>query len=173
MQWTIPGTVLTAPRGEQVRPQFEAMFLPGDMLLGQVCSISGLEPYTVQNWIKRGFLPPPKNKRYTMEQLCRILTIRMLKDALPMEEICGLIGYINGRLDDESDDTIDDADLYFMFLRLAADPEAGPGGVMADYREPVPGAADRVRRVLCVMLEAYLASEHRRIAEELLENLKE
>lgn len=180
MQWVIPGTVLVGEKGAPVRPQFEAMFLPGDMLLGQVCGVSGLEPYTVQNWIKRGFLPAPQKKRYTMEQLCRILTIHMLKNALPMERICGLISYINGKLDDESDDTIDDTTLYFMFVQLAA--EAKPGlsaeereallrAVTQGYAEPVEGAADRVRQVLDVMLEAWLASEHQRRAEKLLDSL--
>lgn len=181
MQWIIPGTVLTGEQGAPVRPQFEAMFLPGNMLLGQVCGVSGLEPYTVQNWIKRGFLPAPRNKRYTMEQLCRILTIRMLKSALPMERICGLLSYVNGRLDDESDDTVDDAALYFMFLRLAAEAKADMTpeereklllSVTADYAEPVEGAAGRVRQVLSVMLEAWMASRHQEQAEAMLAELQ-
>ena len=120
MNWIIPGTVLTGQWDDaaQVEQQFRSMFLAGGIVLSQVASITGLEPYAVQNWVKRGFLTKPQQKKYTLRQLCRILNINMLKSALPMEEICGLLQYINGTLDDESDDLIDDSQLYFLFLRL-------------------------------------------------------
>lgn len=170
MQWTIPGTTLQGERqdAEQVAQQFEAMFLPGGMMLSQVSALTGLEPYTVQNWVKRGFLSPPVKKRYSLRQLCRIVNINMLKTVLPMEKICGLLTYVNGQLDDESDDLIDDAELYFMFVRLAA--RAGElqstdsreqilGSVLEDYAEPVPGAKERVYKVLRVMLTAWIAAQ--------------
>ena len=58
MEWTIPGTVLTAQREDavNVESQFRAMFLAGGMVLSQVSGITGLESYMVQNWVKRGFL---------------------------------------------------------------------------------------------------------------------
>ena len=122
MKWTIPGTVLQIRRedADSVEELFSSMFLAGGMILGQVASVSGLEPYTVQNWVKRGFLSAPQRKRYSMRQLCRILNINMLKSVLPLERICGLMGYINGELDSEEDDIIDDAQLYFLFVKLAA-----------------------------------------------------
>ena len=119
MNWIIPGTTLEAQRENADRTDelFAPMFLAGGLALSQVSSITGLESYTIQNWVKRGFLPPPVNKRYNMEQVCRIITINMLKGALSLEQICSLIGYINGSLSDESDDIIDDSQLYFMFVR--------------------------------------------------------
>ena len=58
MNWTIPGTVLTAPRAEaiHIEEQFRAMFFAGGMVLSQVSNITGLESYIIQNWVKRGFL---------------------------------------------------------------------------------------------------------------------
>ena len=127
MQWTIPGTVLQADEqdAEHVEAILQPMFLAGGMVLSQVASITGLEPYIIQNWVKRGFLSPPQNKRYTLRQLCRILIINTLKGALPMDRICGMLGYINGILSDESDDIIDDSVLYFMFVRLVSAPTTG------------------------------------------------
>ena len=118
MQWTIPGTALPAVTEEtaSIQERFQAMFLGGGMMLSQVAAVTGLEPYTVQNWVKRGFLTKPIGKKYTLRQLCRIININMLKDALPMEEICGLLSYVNGNLDDEGDDLIDDSQLYFLFV---------------------------------------------------------
>ena len=183
MKWNIPGTVLTCPIEEaaQIRQRFEAMFLGGDIVLSQVVGVTGLESYAVQNWVKRGFLAPPQHKRYTQRQLCRIININMLKSVLPMERICGLLAYINGDLDDESDDIIDDSELYFMFVHLAAragqinDPEAWEKCItqeLAGYVEPVPGAAKRVEKVLRIMLTAWASARLQKKAEQMLGELE-
>ena len=61
MNCILPGTVLEMDRGEadQAEAKISALFLAGGMVLSQVTDLTGLEPYTVQNWVKRGFLPPP------------------------------------------------------------------------------------------------------------------
>lgn len=182
MEWTIPGTVLRIRRedADGVEERFSSMFLAGGMVLSQVASITGLEPYTIQNWVKRGFLPPPQHRKYTMGQLCRILNINMLKSTLSLETICGLLGYINGKLDETSDDIIDDAELYFLFVRLAArakqldDPSAWADAMeeaLRDYREPVPGARARIEKALQIMLVAWVAARARQKAERMLKEL--
>lgn len=183
VNWTIPGTVLTAPRGEaaHIAEQFQAMFIPGGMVLSQVSTITGLESYIIQNWVKRGFLTKPQNKRYTLRQLCRIMNINMLKGVLPLERICSLLGYVNGQLDDESDDMIDDSHLYFMFVRLAArskelyqaeSRENVLDEELADYVEPVPGAKQRVKGALRIMLTAWLAARMTQEAERMLSQIQ-
>ena len=179
MEWILPGTVLKAEAEEAsgVESLFAPMFLAGGMVLSQVSSITGLEPYIIQNWVKRGFLSPPQNKRYTLRQLCRILNINMLKGVLPMERVCAMLGYINGQLDDDSDDTIDDSRLYFMFVRLAAHAkqidqnqawQEAIDRVLQAYDEPIPGARDRIAQVLRIMLIAYIAARMKEQAETLL-----
>ena len=183
MDWIIPGTVLPAKKDDAafIENQFNSMFLGGGMVLSQVAGITGLEPYTVQNWVKRGFLSPPERKKYTLEQLCRIININMLKNVLPMERICGMLSYINGHLDDESDDIIDDSKLYFMFVRLAAhyrvmqNAEGRDAQIekeLENYAEPVPGAKERVTKVLRIMLTAWIASKLRQQAEDMLKQLQ-
>ena len=183
MQWNIPGTVLTVPLEDapHTEQQFKSMFLAGGMVLSQVSGITGLEPYTVQNWVKRGFLSPPQRKRYSVNQLCRILQINMLKSVLPLEHICGLLGYINGKLDEEGDDIIDDSRLYFLFVRLASrakeldDPAAWEKALeeaLCQYQEPVPGARERVKKVLQIMLTAWAASQLRLAAEKMVLEIK-
>ena len=184
MEWTIPGTVLQMDRSQasQIGERFRAMFLGGDLVLSQVAGITGLEPYQVQNWVRRGFLTSPQKKRYTLRQLCRIININMLKGVLPIERVCGLLGYINGQLDNESDDIIDDSALYFMFVELAArvkelyDREIAEQLLeqsLEDYEEPYEGAKERVKTALRIMLTAYLAERMRQEAEKMLLNLKE
>ena len=180
MEWNIPGTVLKCPieEADRIEDLFNAMFMGGDIVLSQVVGITGLESHAVQNWVKRGFLSPPKRKRYTMRQLCRIININMLKSVLPMERICGLLAYVNGQLDDDSDDVIDDSQLFFMFVRLAAcvenihDPsqwEAHIAREMEGYQQPVPGAAYQVKEVLQIMLTAWAAVRLQKRAEQMLE----
>ena len=183
-QWTIPGTVLTIKRTDAVRvgELFQTMFLTGGVVLSQVTNITGLEAYAVQNWVKRGFLPPPQHKRYDMDQLCRILLINTFKSVLPMERICGLLAYINGHLDDRSDDIIRDSELYFLFVRLAGqareiDDAAQAEGLireyLVDYQEPAPGAKERVAKALQVMLIAWLATRMLQAVDHALEEMKE
>ena len=179
MDWTVPGTVLRLPRenADNIQEQFSSMFLAGGIVLSQISGITGLEPYAIQNWVKRGFLTPPEKKRYSLRQLCRILNINTLKSVLPMEQICSLLAYVNGQLDDESDDMIDDATLYFLFVRLAAnakelyraeDRDALLDQALESYEEPVPGARERVKQVLRVMLTAWLAARMRQASEKML-----
>ena len=182
MEWYIPGTVLKADKTDalQVEQQLKSMFLAGGIVLSQVTGITGLEAYMVQNWVKRGFLSPPERKHYSLKQLCRIININMLKNVLPMERIVGLLSYINGDLEDESDDIIDDSRLYFMFVRLAAQATAmnTPQGrdeciekELSSYREPVPGAKERVAKVLVIMLTAWASAQLRQSAEQMLQEL--
>ena len=145
-----------------------------------MAAITGLEPYAIQNWVKRGFLSPPQGKRYSKEQVCRIITINMLKGTLTLEQICSLMTYVNGNLADASDDLINDADLYFMFVRLAAGARHIGGTeawddamaqALRNYREPVPGARERVEKALRTMLSAWIANRMRLQVEDMLKTL--
>ena len=184
MSWKIPGTVLTIPErdGAQVESLFRGIFLTGGIVLSQVTAVTGLDGYIIQNWVKRGFLTKPENKHYSLRQLCRIININMLRGALPLERICGLLGYVNGQLDDESDDMIDDAHLYFMFVRLATrsrelyqaeNRDAILNEALADYQEPAPGAKEKVKAVLRIMLTAWLATRMAQETERMLSDLQE
>ena len=182
MNWIIPSTTLEGLRENADRTDnlFQSMFLAGGLTLSQVASITGLEPYTIQNWVKRGFLSPPQNKRYNMEQVCRIININLLKGTLPLEQICSLMAYLNGDLADESDDLVDDTMLYFLFVRLAARARYIGGDqtwddaleeVAADYAEPVPGARAKLIKVLKIMLTAWVAGRIKAEADKMIAEL--
>lgn len=184
MEGTLPGTTIPMDwdRPEEAETLLSSLFLAGGLMLSQVSSLTGLEPYVIQNWVRRGFVAPPERKRYSRRQFSRIVLINMLKDSLQLDKICALLSYVNGELDDESDDLIDDAQLYCYVVRLAALVEekrpSGPeearrwcGEAAADFAEPVPGARERVERCLHVILTAYLAARLKREAEGLLAGL--
>lgn len=182
MNWIIPGTTLEGLRSNADRTDglFQSMFLAGGLTLSQVASVTGLEPYTIQNWVKRGFLPPPRNKRYDMEQVCRIINMNLLKAVLPLEQITVLMAYLNGNLADESDDLVDDTLLYFYFVRLAARAKYIGGDkawddaleeVTASYVEPIPGAREKLIRVLKIMLTAWVSGKIKAEAERMIAEL--
>ncbi len=183
MEWIIPGTQMSGRRDRPdiVEDQLRAMFRMGGIVRSQMSQATGLESHAIQNWVKRGFVSAPVAKRYSLRQFCRIVIIHMLKGAMPMERICSLLGYINGQLDDESDDSIDDSELYFAFLRVASeycgmveDREALRQCVrknLADYHEPQPGAKERVEQVLMIMVTAWTASQLQKEAESLYNQL--
>ena len=160
MQRVLPGSTLhydgSTPGSAEIL--LSALFAGGDLMLAQVSHISGLEPYVIQNWVARGFLPPPVAKRYSRRQLSRILIIHMLRSVLPLEEICRLLSYVNGHLDDISDDLVDDSALYMALVALTEDDPPPIKTVLKDYREPFPGAQRRVEQVLEIMLLAYRAA---------------
>ena len=182
MEWTIPGTAIRGSRADveaSIR-QIEGMFLGGGMIRSQLASVSGVEPHDIQNWVKRGFLASPVNKRYSCNQFCRIVTINMLRSAMTMDKICSLLTYVNGRLDDESDDLIDDTVLYFMFLRVSARAlhiggkdrwDVAIADILSTY-EPIPGAKERIDRVLRIMLTAWIGVQTIRRAEQMLSELE-
>ena len=182
MNWIIPGTTLEGQRSNADRTDglFQSMFLAGGLPLSQVSSITGLETYTIQNWVKRGFQSSPKNKRYDMEQVCRIININLLKAVLPLEQVTKLMAYLNGDLTDESDDLVDDTILYFFFVRLAARARYIGGDqtwddalaeVTASYVEPIPGARAKLEKVLKIMLTAWVSGRIKAEAEKMIAQL--
>ncbi len=139
--------------------------------MSQVCTITGLESHTVQNWVKRKFVSPPKDKKYSQNQLCRIICINLLKDALPLEVICRLLAHINGILAEEADDFIADSQLYFYFVQVVfryeqheTDLKAVLAEVLSDYAAPVPYAKKRLEEVLEIMLTAHLSVQYQQQA---------
>ncbi len=104
------------PTGEKRFTELSALIRAADGLsLGQVCSLTGLEQSTIQNWIKRGFVPHPERKRYFERHLARILLIDAMRDCMLIERVGALMAYINGNADDTADDCIGEEALYELF----------------------------------------------------------
>ena len=184
MEWTLPGTVLSvdADRPQAAEEVFSSLFLAGGLVLSQVTQVTGLEPYIIQNWVRRGFLAPPKQRKYTRRQLSRILMINALKSTLSIEQICKLLSYINGALDDEGDDTIDDTELYGAFVLVAGSvqkhgltSESEMNRLIADglkdYKESIPGAKDRIEQALRIMITAWRAAQLQTKAQSMMNAL--
>ena len=171
--------MLTASPEAGVRSfaQFSAVIRAADGLsLAQVCSITGLEPSTIQNWIKRGFVPRPEHKRYCERHLARILLIASLRDCLLIDRIGELMRYVNGNADDTADDLITEEALYDLFNAAVASvrdiyvpPELigeKVAGIVSDMIDD-PAARERVIPAVTVMVGACIAARYKREADRL------
>ena len=177
----LPGTAIEVEEG---RIQFgfanlAGLFtVTGGLTLSQICEIAGVELTTVQNWIKRGWVAHPEQKRYRENHLARIIILNMLRSSFQLERIAVVLRYVNGSADDRADDIIPDSTLYthlcVIIDRVLAENITSAEGVRAavaqslvSYTEPFEGARDKLETALTVMTLAYLASEIRRKAEAL------
>ncbi|MBR6562527.1 MAG: DUF1836 domain-containing protein [Clostridia bacterium] len=179
----LPGTTIevAVPNASVAKEILDNAFICGGLMMSQVARMTGLEPYMIQNWVKRGFLSPPQQKLYSKRQFCRIAIINMLKEAMQLDKITFLLSYINGRLDDERDDIIDDSTLYLYYVAAISSLERPVADedyivkhietVVTDFSEPFPGAKKRLIKVLAVMMNAHYASILRKRAEDILATL--
>jgi DNA-binding transcriptional MerR regulator len=170
----LPGTTLTLKEQDDCIKTLDGIFAAGGLVLSQVTALLGVEGYSVQNWIKRQFVSPPVNKKYSRRQFCRLAIINLLKDSLSISEIVGLLSYVNGQLDDESDDIVGDEQFYEYFVttlllsprRTAESFEEAARLALADYKEPVEMGKERLISALTIMGVAYSSSVLQRQAKE-------
>lgn len=179
----IPGTQLPAADGTETFSLFRQMIeAAGGLSLSQVCALTGLEGSTIQNWVKRDWVSKPVGKKYGERQVARILIINALRDSLQLEQIAGLLQYVNGSAADQSDDIVAEGRLFNYFSSCIAALQVKDGvsrekvletvrRVLSDYTGPHPQAKEQLVNALCVMVEAYLAASIRREAEWMLREL--
>ena len=180
MPKTFPGTTVecSALTKGSSRVLFDGIFATGGITLSQVCIMTGLEPYLIQNWVKRGFLTSPVGRVYSREQFARIIIINMLRQALQIDRICGLIKVISGNPDDRSDDLISDEELYHMYVDMLSDEsmvirdeQSVTGAAMRatqNFAEPLPGARKKLCLILAAMLYAHTSCQLAGLSDKIL-----
>lgn len=160
----LPGTniQMDLQGGQDYRRTFDAVFaITGGIYLSQLAEMVGVPGATLQNWIKRGFVANPINKRYTRRQTCRFILIALLRHSLQIEEIVVLLRSINNNLADEQDDLIDDSELYLYFCDIVFNqpPEDFLSGEL--LRARIAGVTDSfpVRNPSCQPADLQLLNE--------------
>ncbi len=145
--------------------------------MSQVLQLTGLSAHTVQNWVKRGFVAPPTNKKYDREQFCTIVIINMLQPVMLIEQIRRAMDYV-GRLRQDAPSLI-----YFTLVRtLAVLPEDALGAntdleaIIGDVLVQMGIGGElfnRLQRALHAMVLAHLSSVLKADAEQILAALTE
>ncbi|MCQ2470528.1 MAG: DUF1836 domain-containing protein [Clostridia bacterium] len=180
----IPGTVLHYSDESGIFSVFKPMITAAKGLtLGQVCSITGLSPSTIQNWVKRGFVAHPINKKYFSRQLARILLISSLRECMQIDRIGELMKMVNGSADDESDDIISEEALYEYFCEIIrcmdsqgtfhTEAKEIIERTISEYTGPDSGAKERLTLALLTMVSTYMSGKLKQEADGYFNKIKE
>ena len=181
----IPGTKLKKAEMENLTGLAflkKVFFVSEGVMLTQIRDISGIDSSTLQNWTKRGWVANAKLKKYNIDQVAHILIINMLRSCMQLEHIAFLIQYINGDVEDASDDIITDSQLYDYICRILEhiistgdcsleEIAVCVSNITADYVEPFAGARERLDHALEIIVVTYYSALLKRRATQLLENL--
>ena len=182
MATTFPGTTIEVSKltRSSSRILFDSIFCAGGVTLSQVSLMTGIEPYAIQNWVKRGFVGSPQHRLYSKNQFARIVIINMLRESLQIEKICELIRGISGVLADESDDLISAYELYHMYVDLIStcefnihdkDSVQNVASAAADTVDSDAHTRAQISRILQIMIYARAAVVLRQKAEILFASL--
>ncbi len=181
----IPGTkLLREDMGGVTGLEFlsKVFFISDGVMLSQIRDVSGIDGSTLQNWTKRGWVENAKLKRYNINQFAHILIINMLRSCMQLDKIAFLIQYINGSVNDRSDDIIEDSILYDYICKILdalmlhdscslSSIRDEISKITANYKEPVVGARERLTNALEIIVVAYCAVLTKRRSDELLNNI--
>ena len=179
-----PGTtieVLDLKKGSS-KILFDGIFATGGITLSQVSNMTGLEPYLIQNWVKRRFVSSPVKKLYSKEQFARIVIINMLRETLQLESISNLVHAIGGEVDNEFDDLIKDDELYHRYVDMVSNVNINPQdsnsvptaaeAATEDFEENLPNTKKELITILEAMFYAHSASLRIKECEEKLATIK-
>ncbi|MBE6586003.1 MAG: DUF1836 domain-containing protein [Ruminococcaceae bacterium] len=178
----IPGTRLKkSEMGNVTGLEFlsKVFYISEGVMLSQIREVSGIDGSTLQNWTKRGWVANARLKKYNIDQVAHILIINMLRSCIQLDKIALLLHYINGKIDDKSDDIIRDSELYDYICRILdklmeqdvcsmASIKETIREEIADYEEAMQGAADRLANALEIIIVAYYAALIKRRSDEML-----
>ncbi len=182
----VPGTVLKkSDFGNISGLEFlnNIFFVSNGVMLSQLRDITGVDGSTLQNWVKRGWIGNTVNKKYSKDQLARIIIINMMRQSMLLERIDFILHYINGTIDDKSDDIIPESELYGYICNIYENFSKSSTfdghslrkyireETAKNYKEPVEGAKERLDRALEIIIIAYFSSCAADLANELFTRL--
>lgn len=168
----IPGTTLKyseSIRNEAFSAVSPVLEATGGLTLSQISKLTGIEGSTIQNWIKRGWVSATTGKKYRQRQVIRIILINMFRGVMKLEDIARLMTYVNGDVEDSSDDIIDDVILYNILCRIIFDAEDNGAFEKESLKEVIDEAVrqsarnikhgdDKFRKAMLIMILAYRSS---------------
>lgn len=166
----IPGTSKRFTKEDAFQGFKEMIELTNGISLGQVCSITDLDPSVIQNWVKRGYVSRPIKKKYYEKQLARILMINSLREAMKIEDIGRLMKLINGDVEDESDDLISEEGLYILFSKVIYNLESfhDVDKTIKTVMKQAKRKDEKLLNALETMVYAYIASENKKESKRYL-----
>lgn len=183
MKAYFPGT-LVERNGRSAEEFMTGVFsVTKGLMLAQVREITGLDTPAIQNWINRGWVQKPVDKRYGENQVARIIMINMLRDVMKLDRIAALLSYTNGEAENTQKHVITDARLYCILCSIldcvdfetVLSEEAFENVVeraVANTAEPFYGARSQLLRGIRIILTYYASSIVKKRADRLYEQVQ-
>jgi len=180
-----PGTVI--PREDFAEIDGEGLidsiyFLTQGIMLSQIRAVSGIDGTTLQNWVKRGWLVNTVAKRYSKDQMARILIINMVRGTMHLEQIDTLLRYIHQDVNGESGTVMSEVKLYGCLSRIVDRCHRKGGMDHEELRSMIREelsvfgsqcmATQRLETALQIILIAYVSSLARTSALSLFETIR-
>lgn len=151
------------------------------LLLSQITHIAdNLTKETIQNWVKRNFVDPPRKGRfYDENQVARILIFNALRQVVELEDIKLLLQFAY----DASKGTLTEKELYELFNGSVIKTKGITPGDIEGYEKTIGtelatslehkgGDTSKIKEVIFIMLTAYQSSLLKQKADELIVRLK-
>lgn len=155
--------------------------LGSGLLLSQITHIAdNLTKETIQNWVKRNYVDPPRKGRfYDENQVARILIFNSLRRVLELDDIKLLLQYIR----DASGGTLAEKELLELFNSSVIKTSDVASGDLVGYEKAIGteltlslekkgGDREKIKNVIYIMLTAYQSSLLKQQVESLLYELK-
>lgn len=183
----IPGTALPWNEGlskDAFAVLFPVLSVTKGLTLSQLKELTGLEGTTIQNWVKRGWVESPTGKRYGEQQIVHIILINMLRNSMQLEKIIALMKYINGEVDDRSDDIIPDRELFSVMCSVISQVEkiqtTNKDEIrqiieteLTDYTGPNVDSKEKLERAVLCMTLGFMSAEIKKDSEAEFDKLFE
>lgn len=172
-----PGSIIevTDLSGKQF---LDGMFIgTNGLVMSQIRDFTGLNNPAIQNWINRGWLTRPQNKRYNVNQVARILIINMLRETMSLESITKLLYYVNGVAGDVRDDIICEGELYGYICDVVFSPATDADidrhieETVSCFKERRPGDCERLKIALKIVYYNYSAGRYVALSNGILRDL--
>lgn len=184
MKSCFPGTVIERNDNTSKEFLFGIFMATKGLMLAQVREITGLDTSTIQNWVNRGWVSKPIDKRYSSDHLATIMLINMLRDVMKIENISSLLSYINGSVETEADNIISETVLYnyvcdildivdYDIILSEDELEKVIDEAIIDYKEPFFGGKQKLINGLKIILVYYASAIVKYKADKIYRNVIE
>jgi len=179
----LSGSTTGAPQEKEFAKIEALLETMGSITLSQVCTVTGLEATTIQNWVKRGWVAHPLGKKYEEHHIARILILNALKECFKLEQIASLMNYVNNCDRGSFSELYIKESVLYTYLRQAlkmlgqvddlsrSGVESIVDKVIALYESQNIDAHMRIRKALTVMIYACVCTDVKRGTEAMMQQI--
>ena len=140
--------------------------LKDGMKLSAVSSVTGVNPSTIQNWVKRGYIPNPDGKKYSASLAAQIILLNNMKNSV---ELCDAAKLLKDTEGDRVGILCVLASALIRAKRFNSTDESSLRSVINIELREAGIKDDGVSKLILVAAFSSLSADYSRLASETLE----